>query len=52
MKMALSELSVQGIKINRDLMIDILSADEFVDGTYTTDFMESFEKNNKKKKRG
>ena len=50
MKMALSELSVQGIKINRDLMIDILSADEFVDGTYTTDFMESFEKNNKKKK--
>lgn len=44
MKMALSELSVQGVKVNRDLMIDILSHSEFVDGTYTTDFMEHFQK--------
>lgn len=50
MKMALSELSVQGVKINRDLMIDILSAEEFVDGSYTTDFMEDFEKKKSKKK--
>ena len=49
MKMALSELSVQGIKINRDLMIDILSAKEFADGSYTTDFMEDFEKRKAKK---
>ncbi|MGN1051734.1 MAG: acetyl-CoA carboxylase biotin carboxylase subunit, partial [Acutalibacteraceae bacterium] len=49
MKMALSELSVQGIKINRDLMIDILSAKEFADGSYTTDFMENFEKRKAKK---
>lgn len=49
MKMALCELNVKGVKINRDLMIDILSDDEFVDGSYTTDFMENFEKrkNNK-----
>lgn len=44
MKMALSELSVTGIKINRDLMIDILSEKEFVDGSYTTDFMQSFDR--------
>jgi acetyl-CoA carboxylase biotin carboxylase subunit len=43
MKMALSELSILGVKINRDLMIDILSEDEFLDGSYTTDFMEGFE---------
>ncbi|MBQ5348115.1 MAG: acetyl-CoA carboxylase biotin carboxylase subunit [Ruminococcus sp.] len=49
MKMALCELNVKGVKINRDLMIDILSDEEFVDGSYTTDFMETFEKrkNNK-----
>lgn len=49
MKMALCELNVKGVKINRDLMIDILSDEEFVDGSYTTDFMENFEKrkNNK-----
>jgi acetyl-CoA carboxylase biotin carboxylase subunit len=44
MKMALSELSVQGVKVNRDLMIDILSEPEFLDGSYTTDFMADFEK--------
>lgn len=49
MKMALSELSVNGIKINRDLMIDILSDKSFSDGSYSTDFMEEFEKNKRKK---
>jgi acetyl-CoA carboxylase biotin carboxylase subunit len=44
MKMALSELSVQGVKVNRDLMIDTLSEPEFLDGSYTTDFMADFEK--------
>ena len=43
MKMALSELNVMGVKINRDLMIDILSDPEFKDGSYTTDFMAEFE---------
>lgn len=51
MKMALSELSVNGIKINRDLMIDILSDKEFIDGSYTTDFMEDFEKKRAKKRK-
>lgn len=49
MKMALCELNVKGVKINRDLMIDILSDEEFVDGSYTTDFMENFEKRKKNK---
>ncbi len=44
MKMALCELNVKGVKVNRDLMIDILSEKDFVDGSYTTDFMEDFEK--------
>ncbi|MEE3427821.1 MAG: acetyl-CoA carboxylase biotin carboxylase subunit [Ruminococcus sp.] len=44
MKMALSELNVRGVKVNRDLMVDILCDEEFVDGSYTTDFMEDFEK--------
>lgn len=47
MKMALCELNVKGVKVNRDLMIDILSDKEFVDGSYTTDFMEDFEKRRK-----
>ena len=40
MKMALSELTIHGIKHNRDLHIDILSDPQFVNGTYTTGFME------------
>ncbi len=47
MKMALCELNVRGVKVNRDLMVDILSDKEFTDGTYTTDFMEDFEKRRK-----
>ena len=43
MKMALSELSIQGVTVNRDMMIDILSDESFIDGSYTTDFMEEFE---------
>ncbi len=39
MKMALSELTINGIKHNRDLHIDILSDASFVSGTYTTGFM-------------
>ncbi len=46
MKMALSELTINGIKHNRDLHIDILSDPAFVSGTYTTGFMaERKEKN-------
>ena len=51
MKMALSELTINGIKHNRDLHIDILSDPQFVDGTYTTGFMaerqERLDKNKK-----
>lgn len=47
MKMALSELNIIGVDHNRDLQIDILSEKEFVDGTYTTDFMENREKRKK-----
>ena len=39
MKMALSELIINGIKHNRDLHLDILSDPEFVSGEYTTGFM-------------
>ncbi len=49
MKMALSELSITGIDHNRDLQIEILSDKEFIDGSYTTDFIEEFEKRRKKK---
>lgn len=48
MKMALSELSIKGVTVNRDLMVDILSEEEFLDGSYTTDFMEDFEKRRKR----
>lgn len=47
MKMALSELNIHGVDHNRDLQIEILSSPEFVNGTYTTDFMVDFE--NRKK---
>ncbi len=49
MKMALSELNIHGLDHNRDLQIDILSDKEFVDGTYTTDFMENRERKRKNK---
>ncbi len=48
MKMALSELIIQGITHNRNLHLDILSDKEFVNGTYTTGFMEDFEKRRSK----
>jgi acetyl-CoA carboxylase biotin carboxylase subunit len=48
MKMALSELSISGIDHNRELQIEILSDDAFVDGSYTTDFIEEFEEKRKK----
>ncbi len=50
MKMALSELSISGIDHNRDLQIEILSDKEFIDGTYTTDFIADFEERRRKKK--
>lgn len=46
MKMALSELTINGIKHNRDLHIDILSDPSFVSGEYTTNFMEERAKKN------
>ena len=42
MKMALSELTIDGIDINRDLLAEILSDEQFVSGEYTTDFMAEF----------
>lgn len=50
MKMALSELIIQGITHNRNLHLDILSDKEFVDGTYTTGFMGDFDKRRNKQK--
>ncbi len=50
MKMALSELSISGVKHNRGLLLEILSSKDFIDGSYTTDFMEKFEKKRKKEK--
>ena len=44
MKMALSELVIEGVDINRDLLAEILSDEQFVSGEYTTDFMTDFEK--------
>lgn len=50
MKMALSELIIQGVMHNRGLHLDILSDNDFINGTYTTSFMEEFElrRNNQK----
>lgn len=50
MKMALSELTINGIKQNRDLHIDILSDPEFVSGEYTTGFMAERQERADKKK--
>ena len=47
MKMALSELTIDGIDINRDILAEILSDDRFVSGEYTTDFMVDFEQERK-----
>ena len=52
MKMALSELTINGIRHNRNLHIDILSDPAFVSGEYTTNFMaERQEKLEKKKEK-
>lgn len=51
MKMALSELTIDGIDINRDLLAEILSDEQFVSGEYTTDFMLDFEKKHKEGKK-
>lgn len=47
MKMALSELTIDGIEINRDVLAEILSDEQFVSGEYTTDFMIGFEERHK-----
>lgn len=39
MKAALCELIIDGIDINSELHAEILSAEEFVNGSYTTDFL-------------
>ncbi len=44
MKMALSELTIEGVDINRNILAEILSDEQFVTGEYTTDFMQEFEK--------
>ena len=48
MKMALSELTIEGIDINRNILAEILSDDQFVSGEYTTDFMIGFEERRNK----
>mgnify|MGYP000326219183 CR=1 FL=1 len=45
MKMALSELTIDGIDINRDLLAEILSDEQFVSGEYTTDLWQSLKRN-------
>lgn len=50
MKMALSELTINGICHNRNLHIDILSDPAFVSGEYTTGFMEERQKRLDEKK--
>ena len=50
MKMALSELTIDGIEINRDVLAEILSDEQFVSGEYTTDFMVGFEERRKNNK--
>lgn len=40
MKAALCELVIEGIDHNSELQIDLLSEPRFMDGTYTTDFLE------------
>jgi acetyl-CoA carboxylase biotin carboxylase subunit len=40
MKAALCEMIIDGIEHNSELQMNILSSDEFVDGSYTTDFLE------------
>ena len=50
MKMALSELTIDGIEINRDVLAEILSDEQFVSGEYTTDFMIGFEDRHNKNK--
>ena len=50
MKMALSELTINGIQHNRNLHIDILSDQEFVSGEYTTDFMQHYQERHDRKK--
>ena len=50
MKMALSELSISGIDHNRELQIEILSDRDFIDGSYTTDFIADVEERRKKQK--
>ena len=41
MKAALCELIVEGIDSNIDLHTELLSTEEFVSSTYTTDFLDS-----------
>ena len=48
MKMALSELTIEGIDINRNILAEILSDDQFVSGEYTTDFMIGLEERRNK----
>ena len=44
MKAALCETIVEGIENNRELQIDLISEPEFLEGTYTTDFLMRREK--------
>jgi len=42
---ALSELTINGIDTNADFQMEILSEDAFVNGAYTTDFIENLRQN-------
>ena len=47
----ISELTIDGIDINRDLLAEILSDEQFVSGEYTTDFMAEFEEKHADRKK-
>ncbi len=46
MNAALCELVIEGVEINREQQIKILSSAEFENGTYTTDFLQKMYKSN------
>ena len=39
MQAALCEMVVEGVEHNRELQLETISAPEFIDGSYTTDFL-------------
>ncbi len=42
MKRALSEFIIEGVSTNIDLQLDILTNENFVEGTFDTGFLEAY----------